>query len=101
MQREWQPEELIEQCPLLPKEEEMVRTKRGPVRLGFAVFLKYFQYEGRFPARLYDVPKDVVAYLAQLLDVPVEHWTAYDWDGRTIKDLRKNKLNRRKTADKL
>jgi TnpA family transposase len=85
MQREWQPEELIEQWTLLPKEEEMVRTKRGPVRLGFAVLLKYFQYEGRFPARSYDVPKDVVAYLAQLLNVPVEHWTAYDWDGRTIK----------------
>jgi hypothetical protein len=78
MQREWQPEELIEQWTLLPKEEEMVRTKRGPVRLGFAVLLKYFQYEGRFPAWSYDVPKDVVAYLAQLLNVPVEHWTAYE-----------------------
>jgi hypothetical protein len=85
MQREWQPEELIEQWTLLPKEEEIVCTKRGPARLGFAVLLKCFQYEGRFPARPYDVPKDVVAYLAQLLDVPVEHWTTYDWDGRTIK----------------
>jgi hypothetical protein len=85
MQREWQPEELIEQWTLLPKEEEKVLTKRGSARLGFAVLLKCFQYEGRFPARSYDVPTDVVAYLAQLLDVPVEHWTAYDWDGRTIK----------------
>ena len=61
MQREWQPEELIEQWTLLPKEEEKVCTKRDPARLGFAVLLKYFQYEGRFPAQPYDVPKDVAA----------------------------------------
>jgi hypothetical protein len=49
------------------------------------VLLQCFPYEGRFPARPYDVPNDGGAYRAQLLEVPGAPWPASDWEGRTSK----------------
>jgi Domain of unknown function (DUF4158) len=53
--------------------------------LGFAVLLKFFQREGRFPQRPQDIPPTVVVHLAAQVGIPPEHWSAYDWDGRAIK----------------
>jgi hypothetical protein len=77
-------EELMVDWTLLPAEAILVGSKRGPARLGFAVLLKCFQREGRFPQRPQDVPPTVVAHLAAQVGIPPEHWSAYDWDGRTI-----------------
>src|SRR5919112_123224 len=78
-------EELIVDWTLLPAEAILVGGKRGAARLGFAVLLKFFQREGRFPQRPQDVPPTVVAHLAAQVGVPVAQWRAYDWDGRAIK----------------
>jgi Domain of unknown function (DUF4158) len=78
-------EDLIVDWTLLPGEETLVGSKRGPARLGFAVLLKFFQREGRFPQRPQDVPPAVVAHVAAQVGIPAAHWDAYDWDGRTIK----------------
>ena len=48
-------EELVVYWTLLPAEAALVGGKRGPARLGFAVLLKFFQREGRFPQRPQDV----------------------------------------------
>jgi hypothetical protein len=77
-------EDLIVDWTLLPAEAILVGGKRGPARLGFAVLLKCFQREGRFPQRPQDVLPTVVAHLAAQVGIPPEHWSAYDWDGRTI-----------------
>ena len=69
MKREWQTEELIEHWTLLPGEWPLVGNKHGPTRLGFAVLLKCFQYEGRFPRHPHEVPSSVVAYLAQQVGI--------------------------------
>jgi len=45
------------------------RTQRG--RLGLAVLLKFFQFEGRFPDYHKAVPLPAVDYVAEQLDVPV------------------------------
>ena len=58
-------EELIVDWTLLPAEAILVSGKRGPARLGFAILLKFFQHEAQ-------------------VGIPPEHWSAYDWDGRTI-----------------
>ena len=78
-------EDLIVDWTLLPGEETLVGSKRGPARLGFAVLLKFFQREGRFPQRPQDVPPTAVAHVAAQVGIPAAHWDAYDWDGRTIK----------------
>jgi len=36
--------------------------------LGFAVLLKYFQYEGRFPSQKQDIPAALTLHLAQQAD---------------------------------
>jgi hypothetical protein len=49
MPQEHDGEDLIVDWTLLPGEATLVGSKRGPARLGFAVLLKFFQREGRFP----------------------------------------------------
>jgi hypothetical protein len=84
MKRVWPLDELIEQFTLLPNERELLGNKTGATRLGFAVRLKYFQHEGRFPARKSDVPRAVVAFLAKQVDVSARASAAYDWSGRSV-----------------
>lgn len=51
MKRNWEVEELIEYWTLLPSELALLGSKTGAARLGFAVSLKYFQLETKFPAK--------------------------------------------------
>ena len=85
MPQEYDGEDLVVDWTLLPGEETLVGSKRGPARLGFAVLLKFFQREGRFPQRPQDVPPRAVAHLAAQVGIPAAQWSAYDWDGRAIK----------------
>jgi TnpA family transposase len=83
MKRVWPLDELIEQFTLLPNELELLGNKTGATRLGFAVLLKYFQHEGRFPTRKSDVPRAVVVFIAKQVDVPASAYASYDWSGRS------------------
>src|SRR2546430_1948195 len=85
MAQEYDGEELVVYWTLLPAEAALVGGKRGPARLGFAVLLKFFQREGRFPQRSQDVSPTAIAHLAAQVGIPVAQWRAYDWDGRAIK----------------
>ena len=62
MKRNWQPEELIEHWTLIPSELELLIKKTATNRLGIALLLKYFQYEGRFPTSKAEIPRDVICY---------------------------------------
>ena len=84
MKREWHPDELIEHWTILPGERTLIGNKHGPTRLGFAVLLKFFQHEGRFPRQSSEVPLCIVEYIAQQVDVESETWAQYDWNGRSI-----------------
>ncbi len=66
MKRQWTNEELIDNFTLLPKELDLIGdSKTDHNLLGFAMLLKYFQYEGRFPSQKQDVPSMVIVHLAQ------------------------------------
>ncbi len=85
MKRTWLTEELVEQWSLRAGEKTLVLAKRGePSRLGFAVLLKFFQHEGRFPERPQAVPQAIVEHLAQELGISPQSWSNYAWDSRTI-----------------
>lgn len=88
MKRAWHPDELTEHWTLTPADKQRALSKRQPSWLGFAVLLKFFQHQGRFPKSAREVPKAVVEHLASQLDVPPASWTAYDQGGRTIKSHR-------------
>jgi hypothetical protein len=84
MKRRWKTEELIEHFTLLPDELTLLANKTGATRLGFAVLLKYFQWNARFPSNHQDVPNEIVAYIAKQVGVPPQQYFEYDWNGRTI-----------------
>ncbi len=63
-------EELIEHFTLVAEDLEFLANKTGPTRLGCALLLKCFQYEGRFPSASFSYPRvpprQSVVILAQL-----------------------------------
>jgi hypothetical protein len=50
MQAEWGPDELIGTWTLSGDDWGLIANKAGVTRLGFAVMLKFYEIEGRFPA---------------------------------------------------
>lgn len=85
MRQEWEPEDLIEIWTLLEEDQERLRNKSGANRLGFALLLKFFEVEARFPEDAGEIPAPPVSYVAHQVKVPTEQWAAYDWSGRAIK----------------
>jgi len=53
-------------------------------RLGFALLLKFYEVEGRFPAYPEEVPRVAVDYMASLVKVDPALFAKYSWRGRTI-----------------
>src|SRR5579883_636964 len=88
MKRQWDIEELIEHFTLIAEDLEFLANKTGPTRLGCALLLKCFQYEGRFPPAKQDIPRSVVDYVAHQLKLDAALYTQYDWEGRTVKGHR-------------
>ena len=84
MKREWNADELAEQWSLRPEEKALLGNKNGATRLGFAVLLKYFQHEGRFPRQRQEVPHVIIRYLARHIGVAISEWSDYLWQRRTL-----------------
>ena len=85
MRRDWPADEPTTPWTLLPEEQQLALSKRGALRLGFAVLLKFFQHEGRFPREPSEVPAAGVAYLAEQLAMDAGDWPGSAWDGRAFK----------------
>src|SRR5262245_44041494 len=85
MRRQWTSDELIEYWTISSQDLTAPGNKTGTTRLGFAVMLKYFQREGRFPRGRADVPLAVATFLAGQVNTPAEGWRAYRWDSRAAK----------------
>ena len=58
--------------------------KRGATRLGFALLLKFYELEGRFPRHAGEVPKPALGYIAAQVKVAAAAFSDYEWTGRTI-----------------
>ncbi|OPY56652.1 MAG: hypothetical protein A4E55_02005 [Pelotomaculum sp. PtaU1.Bin035] len=85
MKRVWELEDLIDYFTIVPTEMKLIENKAGANRLGCAVFLKFFQIEGKFPNNRSEIPKPVIDYLAKQLFLSPEAIENYDWNGRAIK----------------
>ena len=85
MKRLWTVEELAEHWTLNPDELGLLANKAGHTRLGFAVLLKFFQCEARFPESRQEVAGGVVAHIARQVGVETQEYVRYDWDSRSIK----------------
>ena len=63
MRQHFEADELVEQWGLTEADLALVRNKTGATRLGFAVMLKFFESEGRFPASAGEVPVEVARFI--------------------------------------
>jgi TnpA family transposase len=82
--------ELVGNWTLVGDELDQLSGRRGATKLGFALLLRFYALNGRFPTGRAEFPDQVVAYVARLVDVPAAELGLYEWDGRTIKDHRKD-----------
>lgn len=83
MKRHWTADELTEHWTLHPVDPALLANKSGATRLGFALLLKFFHYEARFPQAKNEIPGAVIVQVAQQLGVPPELYAQYEWTGRT------------------
>lgn len=77
------PNELAHNWTLSQEERALLANKTGVTRLGFALLLKIFQRDGRFPERREDMAESTVTYLAQQVGVSPDDYFAVDWSERT------------------
>jgi len=61
-----------------------VANKTGHSRLGFALLLKFFEAEARFPCQVGELPPAAVGYVAAQVKVGADQLAKYAWSGRTI-----------------
>lgn len=85
MKDSWIEDDVAAEWLLQPAERGLLHGHRDATRLGFALQLKFFQREGRFPAGPDELPLPVVQFMAQQLDMAADVWPDYPWEGRTIK----------------
>ena len=88
VRREWELGDLIECWTLDEVDVGLLANKSGATRLGFALLLKHFELEARFPRRAADVPDAAVGFVAGQVGVAAAEFAAYDWAGRTVKNHR-------------
>ena len=84
MRRNWTEEDLTTDWHILPHEQEFIGSKCGATRLGFALLLKFFQLEGRFPSGPHEIPVEVVRFVASEVGVDRSAWDEYPWQGRSV-----------------
>jgi TnpA family transposase len=86
--RDWHPDALAQHWTLAPDERVLLSNKTGATRLRFAVLLKAFQCEGRFPERREDVAVSIVVHLARQTSVPPDAYFEGEWSERTQRHQR-------------
>lgn len=84
MEHDWQADDLRDHWTLSDAEHEAVGNKTGAGRLGFAVLLKFFQLNGRFPRDAQEIPAAAIEHVAANVGVDPTAWSGYAWSGSTI-----------------
>lgn len=75
-------EELVEHFTLTPRDLALLSNKSGASRLGFALLLKLFERNLRFPESLTEVPETAVVFVAKQVGVLSDTYMEYDLQSR-------------------
>jgi hypothetical protein len=80
MKQQWSSQELIDHWTLTQTEIALAQSisKIDYNRLGYALMLKYFQLEGKFPQRKQDIPGQIIIHIAQQLRVQESAYASYN-----------------------
>lgn len=84
MRQSWESEELIGSWTLVGEDWRLVGNKTGATRLGFALVLKFFEVEARFPAYPEEIPAQAVDYVATQVQVDPSEFAKYSFTSRTM-----------------
>ena len=71
------------QWSLSTKKLALLPSRIGSGRLGCAILLKFFQFQGFFPTDQKSIPHEIVVYVASVTNSTPEHLDVYEWGGRT------------------
>jgi hypothetical protein len=93
MQWHWSEVELESQWSLSIEELGLLPGRIDSGRLGCALLLKFFQFQGFFPSNQKSMPHEIVVYVAQVAHSKPEDMDVYEWGGRTGQRHRKKILN--------
>jgi len=88
MQHAWSDDELTIHWSFTPDELALVPHGSDANRLGFAVQLKFFDLEGRFPRTPREIPLAALGFVAEQLGLSPVVLQQYAWRGRTRKQHR-------------
>lgn len=83
MRDEWSLDELVASWTLVGQDWDLVGNKTGATRLGFALMLKFFELEARFPSTASQFADVVVGFVARQVNVVPGELVDYAWDGRS------------------
>lgn len=75
---------LIEEWTLVGRDFDLLGQKPGSTRLGFALLLKFFEIEARFPSGADEFDRVAVDYASEQVGVQAQDFASYAWTGRTI-----------------
>jgi TnpA family transposase len=89
----WSKDELETQWSLSVEELALLPGRVDSGRLGCALSLKFFQFQGVFPSHQKCIPQEILVYVAQAIHSVPEELEGYDWEGRTGQRHRKKILN--------
>jgi TnpA family transposase len=85
MKQEWTPQEIVDHWMLTDMEMILINKHHADSnKLGFALLLKYFQREGKFPQRKKDIPRVIVEHIAHQLHLEITLFDNYKWEQGTI-----------------
>lgn len=85
MRQDWTPEQLVDEWTLEEGDRKLLGNKSGATRLGFALKLKFFQIEGRFPSYAEEIPAAAVDFVADQAGVEATLFGKYPWNTRSVK----------------
>jgi hypothetical protein len=88
MRQDWHPEELERYWTLSGEERGLLGNRTGATRLGFAILLKSFQFDGRFPECREDVSAGIVTHLSHQTGALAETFWEGEWSERTQRHQR-------------
>ncbi len=84
MRAEWELDDLIAAWTLVEPDWVLIANKSGATRLGFALLVKFFEIEARFPGDVDEIPVSAIEFVAEQVKVPAATLGSYDWSGRSI-----------------
>ncbi|MET3721462.1 MULTISPECIES: DUF4158 domain-containing protein [unclassified Arthrobacter] len=78
-------DQLVGTWTLIGDDWDLLGNKSGATGLGFALLLKFFELEARFPGAGSDFPHGAVEYVADQIKVDATAIDDYEWSSRTAK----------------